>query len=132
MKLGFRGSCRDREYSEYKDRKDWAKYVAELAFQAFLLKMPKRGRCYISKPLKSTVAPTMPLGINLGNEHVRASIFTLSCNNPSFVTRGRAHGKCLQLNQFNQGSCSLVSTMPSKIKCGCSGDPTPLSACSLC
>lgn len=132
MKLGFRGSRRDCEYSEYKDRKDWAKYVAELAFQAFLLKMPNRGCCYISKPLESTVAPHHVLGYQSGQWTWNSKYAgSLTCDNPSFVTRGRAHGKCLQLSQFNQGSCSLVSTMPSKLQRGCSGDPTPLSVCSL-
>lgn len=78
MKLGFRGSRRNCGYSEYKDRKDWAKYVAELAFQAFLLKTPNRGCCYISKPLESTVAPTMSLGINLGNERETVNTLALS------------------------------------------------------
>ena len=66
MKLGFRGSHRDCEYREYNDVETWAKYVAELEFQAFLLKTPNRGCCYIREPLKSTVAPTMSLGFSLG------------------------------------------------------------------
>ena len=57
---------------------DWAEYVAELAFQTFLLMTPNRGCCYISEPLKSRVASATSLVFSLGNEDARQPAYLLS------------------------------------------------------
>lgn len=95
MTLVFRGSNTDCGYMGYRDVEDWAKYVAELAFQAFLIKTPSRGCCYISEWLESTVAPTMSLGFSLGSKGVGALLLS------HVTTPALSLGVELMENSFN-------------------------------